>query len=143
MDTSVTDCARARETVSADLDGELQELEIRRLQAHLRHCADCATWAERTRATTTELRESAREAPAAVAFGVPRRVGTWRVGVALAVGSAAALAATAVISLSGAQHGLRGGQRAASSSVYVPSRWLAPDVDVYMPLMLRHQLQAV
>lgn len=143
MDTSVTDCARARESVSADLDGELQELEIRRLLAHLRHCADCSAWAECARVTTTELRESAREAPAAVAFRTPRRVRTVRVGVALAVGSAAALAATAVISLGGAQHGLRGGQRSASRSVYVPSRWLAPDVDAYMPLMMRHRLQAV
>src|SRR5260221_1268305 len=133
MDTSVTDCARARESVSADLDGELHELEIRRLQRHLRLCADCATWADRARVTTTELRESAREASAAAFFGLPRRGRRWRAGAALAVASAAALAASAVFSLGPAQHRLLGRQRTTSPSVRPPSGWFAPGVDLYLP----------
>ena len=46
MDISGTDCVLARESVSADLDGELSELDLRRLQTHLRVCADCSAWAE-------------------------------------------------------------------------------------------------
>ena len=50
MYISGKECARARESVSADLDRELHELDHRRLQAHLRVCADCSDWAERDRA---------------------------------------------------------------------------------------------
>lgn len=133
MDISGTDCDRARESVSADLDDELQELELRRLQAHLRVCADCAAWAERTRVTTVELRESAREALAAAAFVPPRRGRTWSVR-PLAAPAAAALAIAAV-AFGGAQHGLFSGQRTTSTPQRPTGPYLVQDglgFDVYM-----------
>jgi predicted anti-sigma-YlaC factor YlaD len=104
MDISGTECARARESVSADLDRELQELDLRRLQAHLRVCADCSAWAEHVKAATVQLREAPFEAPPAAVVELPRRGRTWRVGAAVAVASAAALVAS-VVSLGGAQQG--------------------------------------
>ena len=109
MEMSRTDCALARESVSADLDGELSELDLHRVHAHLRVCADCSAWAEHVAVATTQLREAPVEAPAAFAFDLPRSGRTWRVGPALAIGSAAALAATVVVALGGA-HGSLGRQ---------------------------------
>ena len=42
-------CARVREQVSLELDGELSQLEQRMLAAHLERCAACA---DRTRPTS-------------------------------------------------------------------------------------------
>jgi predicted anti-sigma-YlaC factor YlaD len=105
MDISGTDCALARESVSADLDGELSELDFRRLQAHLRVCADCSAWAGHVNATTTQLREAPLETLAAPVFEVQRRSRTWRVGPAFALAPAAALVASVVVFLGGTQHG--------------------------------------
>ena len=105
MDISGTDCALARESVSADLDGELSELDFHRLQAHLRVCADCSAWAEHVNATTVQLREAPLETLAAPVFEVQRRSRTWRVGPALALAPAAALVAAVVVVFGGAQHG--------------------------------------
>lgn len=95
MDISGRECARARESVSADLDRELHELGIRRLQAHLRLCADCSAWAEQVGAATATLREAPLEAYTPAAFGRPRRERNWRLGRALAVAPALALVASA------------------------------------------------
>lgn len=107
MNLSGTDCARARESVSADLDRELHELDRRRLQAHLRVCADCSAWADSVTATTMQLREAAFEAPAHAAFEVLHHRRTRRAGAGFAVVPVAALLAgvVAVISIGGAQHG--------------------------------------
>jgi len=113
MDISGTECARARESVSADLDRELQELDLRRLQAHLRVCADCSAWAEFVRATTVQLREAPLEATPAVLFEPRRR--TWRVNPALAVAPVAALVASVVVALGGALHGSAGGRATTST----------------------------
>src|SRR5271154_6810455 len=102
MDISGTECARARESVSADLDRELHELDLRRLQAHLRFCADCSVWAESIKTTTTQLREAPFEAPPALALELPRRGRTWRVGPALAIAPAVALVASVAFALGGA-----------------------------------------
>ena len=40
-----TDCARARESASARLDGELVELQAAQLEAHLRSCPECQAYA--------------------------------------------------------------------------------------------------
>ncbi len=114
MGSSGTDCARARESVSADLDHELPELELQRLRAHLRVCADCSAWAEIVKAATIQLREAPLEAPAA-GFALPRRSRTWRVSPVVAVASAAALVASVVVSL-GTQHGFLGGAKSTSTS---------------------------
>jgi predicted anti-sigma-YlaC factor YlaD len=89
-----TDCSRARESVSAQLDGELPELELDRLETHLRICPACTAWAEEVRDVTWRLREAVLEEPAE-RIVLPRlRRGAWRVSSAVAVASAAAVVAT-------------------------------------------------
>jgi predicted anti-sigma-YlaC factor YlaD len=88
-----TNCARARESLSAQLDGELSELEVDRLETHLLICAECSEWANRVRDVTAWLREAPLEAPAG-RFAVPRLRRSWRVSSAVAVASAAAVVAT-------------------------------------------------
>jgi anti-sigma factor RsiW len=97
---SRTDCARARESVSAELDGELPELELEWQRAHLRVCPACSAWAERVQETTRWLREAPLEEPIEAAWtSLPRRRRAWRVSPAVAVTSAAALAASVVVGL--------------------------------------------
>jgi len=89
-----TDCARARESVSAQLDGELPELEVDRLETHLLICPACTAWAEEVRDVTWRLRDAGLEEPAE-RIVLPRlRRGAWRVSSAVAVASAAAVVAT-------------------------------------------------
>jgi predicted anti-sigma-YlaC factor YlaD len=90
---SGTDCARARESVSVQLDGELPELELDRLETHLRICPDCSVWAAEVRGVTHRLREAALEEPAE-RFVLPRRGRRWTVSSAVALASAAAVVAT-------------------------------------------------
>ena len=104
----ISDCALARESISADLDGELQELDLRRLQAHLHVCAVCSEWAGRAKATTTKMREAPVEAPVAAVFALSGRRRTWRVSPALAIAPAAALVAGVAVVLGGALHGAPG-----------------------------------
>jgi hypothetical protein len=66
------DCARARESISAQLDGELTELELEWQLAHLETCAECSVWAEDVQLTTEWLREAPWEEPA-IGFARPRR----------------------------------------------------------------------
>lgn len=108
MDVSRTDCARARESVSADLDGELPELELEWQRAHLRLCPDCAAWAERVQEQTHLLREALLEEPVA-GFALPRYGRRWRVNPAFAVASVAAVAASIVVGL-GPQRAAVGGR---------------------------------
>ena len=114
MDISGADCALARESVSADLDGELSELDFRRLQAHLRVCADCSEWADHVTALITELRDADLEIPA-VTFELEPRRRALRVGSALAAVPAAALVAAVAVFLGTAQHGSIGRQRPATT----------------------------
>lgn len=93
MRFSATDCARARESVSVQLDGELPELELDRLETHLRVCPECSAWAVQVGDVTRQLREANLEAPAG-AFVLPRRGRRWAVSSAVAVASAAAVVAT-------------------------------------------------
>lgn len=146
MDISGKECARARESVSADLDRELQELDRRRLQAHLRVCADCSAWAGRVRATTAQLREAPFEASPAAVFDVPRRGRPWRVGAALVIAPAAALAASVVFSLGATQHGFFGNLRTTSTSRGPTGRNLvhnSPSVDMYRLPSPHHSFRAV
>jgi anti-sigma factor RsiW len=92
-----TDCARARESVSAQLDGELPELELDRLETHLLICPACTAWAEEVRDVTWRLRDAGLEEPTE-RIVLPRlRRGAWRVSSAVAVASAAAVVATMFI----------------------------------------------
>ena len=106
-----TPCARARESISAQLDGELPESEGGLLELHLLVCPDCAAWAEDVQGTTDWLREASWEEPAA-AFALPRRVRT-RAAAPLALVAAAAASLVAVLgfqqSLTGSGRPLRSG----------------------------------
>jgi predicted anti-sigma-YlaC factor YlaD len=88
-----TDCARARESASARLDGELVELQAAQLEAHLRSCPDCRAYAAGIEAITLELRAAPLVEPAAPAFQVQQ----WRrrIGVIPAVAAAALVVAVA------------------------------------------------
>ena len=97
MSFPATDCSRARESVSAQLDGELPELELDRLETHLLICPACTAWAEEVRDVTWRLREVVLEEPAE-RIVLPRlRRGAWRVSSAVAVASAAAVVATVFV----------------------------------------------
>lgn len=98
MTFSPEDCNLARASVSAELDGELPELERERLLAHLRACAGCSAWAAEVEDATRRLREATLEAPA-VSVTLPRRGRRWTVGPAVAVSSAAALVASVVVAI--------------------------------------------
>ena len=94
MSFPATDCARARESVSAQLDGELPELEVDRLETHLLICPACIAWAEEVRDVTWRLRQAGLEEPAERVVLPRLRRGAWRVSSAVAVASAAAVVAT-------------------------------------------------
>ncbi len=53
-----TVCARVREQVSLELDGELSQLELRMLEGHLERCSHCAAYAEDVRDFTDRMRSS-------------------------------------------------------------------------------------
>ena len=93
MPSTPTDCALARESVSVQLDGELRELELDRLETHLRFCPECSAWAEQVRNVTCRLREASFEVPAG-GPALPRQTRRWRVSSAVALASAAAVVAT-------------------------------------------------
>jgi predicted anti-sigma-YlaC factor YlaD len=88
-----THCARARESVSAQLDNELPESEFDRLEAHLLVCPHCSAWAEQVRDLTAQLRATSLEEPAE-RLVLAGRSRSWRVSSAVAVASAAAVVAT-------------------------------------------------
>jgi hypothetical protein len=108
-----SDCARARESVSAQLDGELPELDLDRLETHLRICPECSSWAGEVRDVTHQLREATPEVPAA-RFVLPRHGRRLRVSSAVALASAAAVVATMFVAPR--EHALRAG----SSSSRLP-----------------------
>ena len=93
MQLQPIDCDLARESVSAQLDGELPAFELDRLETHLLLCPDCSAWADDVRDLTLRLREATLETPAE-RFALPRFGRGWRVSSAVAVASAAALVAT-------------------------------------------------
>ena len=93
MQLPETNCARARESLSAQLDGELPERELDRLETHLLICPECSQWADQVRDVTAWLREAPLEEPAQ-RFALPRLRRSWRVSSAVAVASAAAVVAT-------------------------------------------------
>ena len=145
MDLSGTQCARARESVSIGLDGELRELDFRRLQAHLRVCADCAAWSERVEVTTTQLREAPLAAPVAP-IELPRRGRTWRAVPALSAAAGLAVVASIVVFLGGAQHGWRGVRPAPNPALRSQQRDIGHNgsaVGVYVPDAHRRAFHAV
>ena len=114
MQLPETVCARARESVSAQLDGELSAHELDQLENHLLICPECSAWAEQVRGLTARLRAVTLEVPAE-RFGLSRRRASWRVGSAVAVASAAALVAT--MFFAPGRHGTLGTRSATRPSV--------------------------
>lgn len=90
------ECTRACEWASLRLDDQLSEFEEMLLEAHLARCSHCRAFA----ASVTELTQTLRSAPLeqpAFAFEAPRRMR----GRTVALRTAAAAAAVAVVGLSG------------------------------------------
>ena len=56
-------CARVREQVSLELDGELSQLEQRMLGSHLERCGVCASYADDVRDLTERIRSAPLQAP--------------------------------------------------------------------------------
>ncbi|MDX6480375.1 MAG: hypothetical protein QOG85_885 [Gaiellaceae bacterium] len=145
MDISSTDCALARELVSADLDGELNELDLHRLDAHFRVCAECLVWAEQVKAATMQLREAPLEAPSALVFEPVQRRRSWRSGPALAAAPAAGLLAAVVVALGGA-HGSLGGQATTGTRPIPADRPIVhngPAINAWIPLGKHWALHAI
>jgi RNA polymerase sigma factor (sigma-70 family) len=95
LETSLT-CGEAELAISRQLDGRLGRREKGALRAHLRQCAECASFARRQRAQRTALRSLvAVPLPASLSsfFGG----GTTAVGTALAVKAAVAVTVGAVV----------------------------------------------
>jgi predicted anti-sigma-YlaC factor YlaD len=87
-----SDCARARESASARLDGELAELQAAQLEAHLRSCPDCRAYAAGIEVITRGLRAAPLMEPVVGVF-VPQR--RRRTGVVPAAAAAAIVVAVA------------------------------------------------
>jgi len=85
------DCIRARESISARLDGELNELDLARLTAHLRECPACALQAHELAGVVGRLRAATLEQPdREIRLGLPGRRQAYRIRATAAVAVAAA-----------------------------------------------------
>src|SRR5690349_5104513 len=93
MRTSGQTCDRAREWASLRLDGELSELESALLDAHLKRCAACASFAGQVEGVALELRTAGAERPGRPISLPSRRTASHLRAVQL--GAAAALVAAA------------------------------------------------
>jgi hypothetical protein len=133
-----TDCACARESISAQLDGELPEAELDRLETHLRVCPACTAWAGEVRDFTLQLRDARLETPLE-RFILPRLRRSWRVSSAVAVASAAAVVATMFFApgQNGSQRGAQPGSYIyATGQHFVVSRLGRLEDGVYAPVSL-------
>jgi len=112
---SSIDCAQARESSSAGLDGELPELDRVRLGAHLRGCAACRAYAEGLVRLTTTLREAPLEQPVTPLFAArPRRLPAAAAAAAAAIVVVAAGSSFALGRALGTGHAARPASDAAS-----------------------------
>ncbi|HEV7133522.1 MAG TPA: zf-HC2 domain-containing protein [Gaiellaceae bacterium] len=87
------ECSRARESVSARLDGELSELEAAGLDDHLRACAECSAFARELHALGSALRTASLEQPRIQVFATARRRPLVRLQTAAAAAAIVAVAA--------------------------------------------------
>lgn len=139
MSFPATDCASARESISAELDGELTEQEFDRLETHLRVCPACTTWADEVREFTLQMRDAKLETPLE-RFILPRLRRSWRVSSAVAVASAAAVVAT--MFFTPGQNASQGGALPHGAYIYatgqhfVVSRLVRLEDGVYSPISL-------
>ena len=140
MQLPETNCARARESVSAQLDNELPDLELDHLEAHLLVCPDCLAWAEQVRDLTAQLRATSLEEPME-RFVLSERRRSWRVSSAVAVASAAAVVATMFFAPGQHRSGAGGvpevsGFVGVTGQQYVIPRLTRLEDGVYMPVSI-------
>ena len=128
-----TACTRAREAVSARLDGELNELEGHRLDLHLQECGACRAFAAGASAVALELRTAEPVAAPAGLFVPHRR----RVAPPLAAAAATLLVALATGSsfLVGHLLGARSGHAPAAATAVASTTGIDPGIVA----MLREQ----
>lgn len=113
-----TDCSRARESMSAQLDGELSELGSVRLSAHLRDCSGCSAYALELGGITARLRTSALEQPSRP-IALPQRRRHFQVTARVAA-AAVAVAAGASLALGHALGSSPSGPSASRAPVREP-----------------------
>jgi hypothetical protein len=126
-------CVRAREAVSARLDGELNELDGHRLDQHLEGCDACRAFAGGTTAVALELRTAEPVAAPADLFVPHRR----RVAPPLVAAAATLLIALATGSSFLVGHLL--GARAGHSPTPVTTASAATGIDPGIVAMLRER----
>ena len=97
-----SDCQRARESVSAQLDGELSELEAIRLRTHLEACESCREFEASANFSTSALRMAPLE-PLTRPIALPSR---RRISLRV---PAAAAAAVVMVAAGGVFESLHGG----------------------------------
>jgi len=108
-----SDCQQARESVSAQLDGELSELGTARLSAHLRECEACTAYALEVSAIANRLRTAPLERPGiGVALPARRR----RAGLQIAAAAAVAVAAASSLAVA---HSLRSSAQPARTATRI------------------------
>jgi anti-sigma factor RsiW len=120
---SATECARVRESISAQLDGELAEHELDSLEMHVSVCPACSAWAEEVQGLTRRLREAHPVEPA-IGFALPRR----RRARASAPAALVAAAAASLVAVLGASHSLRPGSSLPARSGELAQQVSAPAV---------------
>lgn len=114
-----SECQRAREDLSAQLDGELSELGSARLATHLRECDACRALALELSAVATRLRAAPLERPEAEPVVPIRR---RRPVLQLAAVAAAAVAvAASSLALGHELSAGSGSARTATGAVTAPS----------------------
>jgi hypothetical protein len=87
-------CLAARETISAELDGEASEIESAAARRHRAECPDCERFAESVAVTTHAVREAPPLVPSRRLVPAPSRVAARGLAV---VGFAAALFVAALL----------------------------------------------
>lgn len=130
-----TDCARARESASARLDGELAELQAAQLEAHLRSCPECRAYAAGIEEVSRRLSAAPLAQPTGAVF-VPQRL--RRTGFV-----PAAAAAAIVVAVAGSSFAVGGMLGRQGSKVPPPATTetsaLAGSIDQLVLPMLRGQ----
>jgi len=96
-----SECMRARESVSARLDGELSELEAAGLDKHLHACAECSAFARELHALSAELCAAPLEQPKITVFAPARRRPLVRLQTAVAAAAIVAVAAGSSFTVTG------------------------------------------
>jgi RNA polymerase sigma factor (sigma-70 family) len=142
-------CGEAEHAISRQLDGRLPRTERGQLRAHLRECAECATFARRQRAQRSALKSLALiPVPSSLAsfFGGGGAV----VGTGLAIKAAAAVTAGLVIGgagFEGVRHAPWKGSKPTAAQAAPVVASVAPDARMpapreHMPLAPRGQSHA-